>query len=277
MSRIFRFENQDVRLIGTAERPEWIAKDICRVLEISDVSNALKNLDADEKGTHIVRTLGGNQSLLTINESGLYSLVLRSRKPQAKKFKKWVTSEVLPAIRQTGHYSLANPKSQAQTQFPKTAIEIAAECLKEAGISDQQSQLWKLDQYSKYSQGAEKLVFSEAKKLIANGAELPTLPLSPTEVGQRVGEKLGKDALSARKINLLLIECGLQIPIEKISKKSGRKKKVYDLTDLGRQHGHLELTSAKHSDGTVVTQVRWFESVVEILTEYLLLKAQKRD
>ncbi len=121
-----------------------------------------------------------------------------------------------------------------------------------------------------------KLVFSEAKKLIANGAELPTLPLSPTEVGQRVGEKLGKDALSARKINLLLIECGLQIPIEKISKKSGRKKKVYDLTDLGRQHGHLELTTAKHSDGAAVTQVRWFESVVEILSEYLLLKAQKR-
>ena len=278
MGAIFKFENQVIRVVGTAEAPWWVGSDVCAVLEIANNRDALNRLDDDEKDDVVITdTIGRQQTVKAINESGLYSLILTSRKPQAKKFKKWVTSEVLPAIRKTGRYSLANPQSQAQTYLPKTAIEIAAECLKEAGISDQQSQLWKLDQYSKYSQGTEQLVFEEAKKLIASKAELPTLPLSPTEVGQRVGEKLAQDALSARKINLLLIECGLQIPIEKIGKKSGRKKTVYELTDLGRQHGHLELTSARHSDGAAVTQVRWFESVVEILTEYLLLKAQKKN
>lgn len=61
-------------------------------------------LDDDEKGAHIVRTPGGEQEVTIINESGLYSLILRSRKPSAKRFKKWVTSEVLPSIRKTGRY-----------------------------------------------------------------------------------------------------------------------------------------------------------------------------
>ncbi len=64
-------------------------------------------LDDDEKGTQIVRTLGGEQSVSVINESGLYSAILRSRKPEAKAFKKWVTSDVLPSIRKTGSYSAA--------------------------------------------------------------------------------------------------------------------------------------------------------------------------
>ena len=247
MSAIFKFENQEIRVVGTAEDPWWVAADIVAVLE-SDPTQTRK-LDEDEKGLRLIQTLGGKQKMVCVNESGLYSLILTSRKPKAKKFKKWLTSEVLPAIRQTGSYSLATPQSEPQIHFPKTAIEIATECLKEAGISDQQSQLWKLDQYSKYSQGTEQLVFSEAKKLIASKGELVTLPLSPTELGQRVGEKLGQDTISARKINRFLIECGLQIPIEKISKKSGRKKIVYDLTDLGREYGHIELTTAKHSDG----------------------------
>ncbi len=275
MKTIFKFENQVIRVVGTPDAPKWVGADVCAVLEIANNRDALSRLDDDEKDdVVIIDSIGRQQIVKAITESGLYSLVLTSRKPKAKKFKKWLTSEVLPAIRKTGSYSLTTP--QSQTHFPKAAIEIATECLKEAGISEQQSQLWKLDQYSKYSQGTEQLVFSEAKKLIASKGELATLPLSPTELGQRVGEKLGTDTISARKINRFLIECGLQIPIEKISKKSGRKKIVYDLTDLGRQYGHIELTSAKHSDGTVVTQVRWFESVVDILTEYLLINSHKK-
>ena len=98
-------------LIRTVEdvngEPLWIAKDICEVLQYKEVSKTLSKLDDDEKGTTKVRTLGGLQDMICINESGLYSLILRSNKPEAKKFKKWVTSEVLPTIRKTGTYNMS--------------------------------------------------------------------------------------------------------------------------------------------------------------------------
>jgi anti-repressor protein len=81
-----------------------VAKDVCVVLGRSDVSMAISRLDECEKGASIVCTLGGKQKMAVINESGLYSLIMTSRKPEAKAFKKWVTSEVLPSIRKTGSY-----------------------------------------------------------------------------------------------------------------------------------------------------------------------------
>lgn len=84
--------------------PWFVAVDVCRALEIRDTSNAVARLDDDEKGTQIIRTLGGEQEFLVINESGLYSLILTSRKPEAKAFKRWVTHEVLPAIARQGYY-----------------------------------------------------------------------------------------------------------------------------------------------------------------------------
>lgn len=87
--------------------PWFVLTDVCRVLEHSNPSVAADRLDADEKGVSTVYTLGGNQETTIINESGLYSLILTSRKFAAKRFKKWVTSEVLPAIRKTGSYGQA--------------------------------------------------------------------------------------------------------------------------------------------------------------------------
>ncbi|RZI86378.1 MAG: hypothetical protein EOP38_01700 [Rubrivivax sp.] len=82
----------------------FIAKDVCDALDISNPTMALRSLEDDEKGLTTVETLGGVQSLTTVNEPGLYSLVLRSRKPEAKAFKRWVTHAVLPAIRRDGVY-----------------------------------------------------------------------------------------------------------------------------------------------------------------------------
>lgn len=101
----FNFNENEVRVVvGEDGEPWFVAKDICDVLEHSDVSMAIRSLDEDEKGTSIVCTLGGDQQMSIINESGLYALVLRSRKPEAKKFRKWVTVEVLPSIRKHGAY-----------------------------------------------------------------------------------------------------------------------------------------------------------------------------
>ena len=82
--------------------PWFVAADVCRALGLGNSSKAIMPLDDDEKGITISDTLGGKQEMTTINEPGLYSLILRSRKPEAKAFKRWITHEVIPAIRKTG-------------------------------------------------------------------------------------------------------------------------------------------------------------------------------
>jgi prophage antirepressor-like protein len=105
----FNFVSQHVRIVMCGDEPWFVAADVCDALTISNSRMALDRLDDDEKGVSSIDTPGGNQELSIINESGLYSLILTSRKPEAKKFKKWVTSEVLPALRKTGHYEIPRP------------------------------------------------------------------------------------------------------------------------------------------------------------------------
>lgn len=102
---VFNFGAHNVRVILRDGEPWFVAKDVCDALEYSNSRGALADhLDPDEKGVANADTPGGQQQMQVISESGLYALVLRSRKPEARKFAKWVTSEVLPAIRKTGVY-----------------------------------------------------------------------------------------------------------------------------------------------------------------------------
>ncbi|XWN29751.1 MAG: Bro-N domain-containing protein [Devosia sp.] len=103
----FEFEGREVRVTDQWGEPWFVLADVCRTLEITNTRNATARLDEDEKGVQIMDTPGGPQPLTIINESGLYSLILTSRKPEAKRFKKWVTSVVLPSIRKTGQYGSA--------------------------------------------------------------------------------------------------------------------------------------------------------------------------
>lgn len=100
----FSFDKQQVRTLLIEEQPWFVANDVSVALLYSEASAMTRQLDDDEKGLSIVQTPGGAQEMLVINESGLYSAILRSRKAEAKRFKKWVTSEVLPAIRKHGRY-----------------------------------------------------------------------------------------------------------------------------------------------------------------------------
>ena len=102
--QIFNFQEKQVRVISIDGEPWWVAKDVCDILELSDVSMTVARLDEDEKGTSKVCTPGGMQYMTVISESGLYALVVRSNKPEAQKFRKWVTSEILPSIRKHGAY-----------------------------------------------------------------------------------------------------------------------------------------------------------------------------
>lgn len=109
----YQFEGASIRLLQRDGQPWFIAADVADALEYRMASDMVRFLDDDERGTHIVRTPSGDQEMLVISESGLYSAVLRSRKPEAKRFRKWVTSEVLPSIRATGGY--AKPAEPAPT------------------------------------------------------------------------------------------------------------------------------------------------------------------
>lgn len=103
----FDFHGTQVRIVTDADGAPWfVAADVATVLELGNVHSSLATLDDDEKGLRTVETPGGPQSLTAVSEAGLYSLVLRSRKPEAKTFKRWITHEVLPAIRRTGTYSV---------------------------------------------------------------------------------------------------------------------------------------------------------------------------
>ena len=100
----FSFGTQQVRTLVLEDQPWFVANDVSAALFYSEASAMTRHLDDDEKGLSLVQTLGGDQEMLIINESGLYSAILRSRKAEAKRFKKWVTFEVLPAIRKAGSY-----------------------------------------------------------------------------------------------------------------------------------------------------------------------------
>jgi len=104
--KIFEYESeQEIRTIEIDGQIWWVAKDICNALGIADHIQAVEKLDDDERGRYKIPTPSGDQIMLCINEPGLYSLIIRSNKPKAKKFKRWVVHEVIPQIRKTGAYS----------------------------------------------------------------------------------------------------------------------------------------------------------------------------
>ncbi len=129
---IFSFDTHAVRAINCDGEIRFVASDVATALEYRDAEVATRYLDDDEKGYTDLVYPSGTQSVITINESGLYSLILKSRKPEAKRFKKWVTSEVLPAIRKTGTYSTTPRRSKASREAAVWLTE--AEAFNLAGL-----------------------------------------------------------------------------------------------------------------------------------------------
>jgi prophage antirepressor-like protein len=106
--QIFNFGDAEVRTTLINGEPWWVARDVCGILGLADGRKSVELLDTDERNTvPVIDTIGRMQDTTVVNESGLYALIFKSRRKEAKYFKKWVTSEVLPAIRKTGGYTLA--------------------------------------------------------------------------------------------------------------------------------------------------------------------------
>lgn len=112
------FKNTEIRTVNDHGALWFVSGDIAKALGYRDSTAMVRMLDDDEKGTRLVCTHGGDQEMNVINESGMYHALIKSRKPEAKPFRKWVTGEVLPAIRKTGTYTLP------QTITPKQKLKL---------------------------------------------------------------------------------------------------------------------------------------------------------
>lgn len=137
----FVYSGAEVRTVRKDGSPWFVLKDVCGVLGVGNVSDVYARLDTDEKGVGQIDTLGGRQSMNIISESGLYNVILRSDKPEAKPFRKWVTAEVLPAIRRSGGY-IAGQNDLSPAELMAKALKVAEQTLAErdARISSLQVQ-----------------------------------------------------------------------------------------------------------------------------------------
>lgn len=130
----YNFDSSEVRILVRDSEPWFVGKDVASVLGYRNTKDAIsKHVDDEDKGVAKCDSLGGTQQVTIINESGLYSLILRSQLESAKKFKHWVTSEVLPQIRKAGAYAPESPKlyfDSKNTKKPKpklTTIRVGEE------------------------------------------------------------------------------------------------------------------------------------------------------
>jgi prophage antirepressor-like protein len=164
---VFPETNKRVRVLMVDGAPWWVARDVCQVLEMERPDAALRGLDDDEKGAQTVSTPGGDQRMSVISESGLYSMILRSRKAEARAFKRWITGEVLPEIRRTGGYGADRPAFDTPKTFGD-ALLLAAQQWEEleAAKKELEAAAPKVEAADAYFASDKFLLVREAAKLL---------------------------------------------------------------------------------------------------------------
>jgi prophage antirepressor-like protein len=141
---LFSYQSKEVRVTKDENGdPIWNAKDVCEILEI-DVSQT-RRLDEDEKGLREIQTPGGPQNMVFVTEPGLYSMIIRSNKPEAKKFKRWITHEVIPQLRKTGFYDIQLTNLKTLT-FIQSEADAAVRLAETFGFDGNQALLERLSE-----------------------------------------------------------------------------------------------------------------------------------
>lgn len=176
-----------VRAVTLEGEPWFVAADVCRALELERTNRALSRLDDDEKGTHSVSTPGGRQMMSIVSESGLYALVLSSRKPEAKAFKRWITHEVIPSIRKTGGY-IAGQETMDDDQLLANALMVA-----QRKIAERNKQLETAN--AKIQADAPKVLFAETVEKAEGDILVRQLAKLMVQRGYDTGEKRLYDLL----------------------------------------------------------------------------------
>ena len=234
------FEGHTIRVQADDESGDpWFAgKDVCEVLGYKNAAQAIRdNCDEEDISTRYTLTSGGRQELVHINESGLYALIFGSKLDGAKRFKRWVTAEVLPSIRKTGSYG---DTANDNASLPPSPYDIAGKWLLRAGVDVGIAAACVMSQLEANT-GTNMDAF---RKALPSTTE-PVGTLNATEVGKLLG-------LSAKATNAALAAAGLQV-------KSG---KDWAITEAGKAHGSAY---PYNRNGHSSYQLRWVPSVVEVL------------
>lgn len=212
-----------VRIVPVDGELMFVAKDVCDCLEITKHRDAISRLDSDERGSVKLDTPGGKQDIAAINEYGLYNLVLSSRKPEAKEFKRWITHDVIPAIRKTGSYSIVIPQTLPEA-LRAYADEVELHNATKAIVAQQEQQIAEFKPVKDY---VDKILSSKSC-------------LAITQIAADYG-------LSAQELNKILHEAGLQ-------------RKVGDQWILYKQHMAKGFTKSEtftfcRSDGRLDSKI----------------------
>ena len=177
LTNVFHFEKMPVRTVAIDGEPWFVAKDVCAVLEIRNSRDAVGSLDEDEKASVAITDTSSSSretiAVQAISESGLYCLVLRSRKLEAKRFRRWVTREVIPALRKTGYYQIT-AQTNPSTQTPFSLAEVLGLALQSElerqRLSGQVVKLLpKADFYDRVADSGDTFSLGETAKLLKFG------------------------------------------------------------------------------------------------------------
>ena len=235
--QVFSYNGNNVRTVEKNGDIWFVAKDVCDVLGLGNVTEALRNLDDDELTSEILNSGGQGREMRLMSESGVYALVLRSNKPEAKNFSRWVRKEVLPQIRKTGQFSI----NHEQPALPSGVLDGARLIFETAGIKDNQLSL-ALDKVYKSYTGKSALDTGEVDLIAPSKSQL----LTPTQIGSAFG-------LNARRVNEILAGAGLQHKINDMWEPLEPGLKFAVMVDAGK----------KHSNGTPIRQLKWDSSICE--------------
>ena len=250
----FEFEGRGVRTVLRDGEPWFVAKDVCEILDLENVTMALSSLEDDERIT--LNNPEGNPRAgnpLTFNcisESGLYAIVFKSRKENAKKFRKWVTSEVLPQIRKTGRYE-APAASLLPEEIAMRKFKVYHEFVQIAGIEGHAA-LVSADNTLYREEGISLLQVTQIELKTDDQEQIFT----PTKIGEILGFEGRK---GAKRVNSLLAELDFQ----------ERVGDSWVVTEEGKPYAVLLDTGKKHKSGTMVQQIKWKESVIPKLEKLL--------
>jgi prophage antirepressor-like protein len=249
MSQIipFEFESHALRVnLDAAGQPWFVAADVCAALDLPETHKAIARLDDDEKGRNSIPTPGGQQDMSMVNESGLYNLVLGSRKPEAKRFKRWITHEVLPSIRKTGSYASATSVSAlpSPTQDRVSSLLLIGEAV--AKVPGVKHGIAMAATLTCIHENTGLSIETMRRALPAN--DEPIAAMNPTKLGQQLG-------MAARSVNARLAAMGLQLRND---------RDEWELTEAGQAWGEALPYSRNGHSGY---QILWNPAVIDQMKE----------
>jgi len=251
----FHYEGAQIRVLSDSQGDPWfIAADLLASLALD--RKALERLDDDEKGVSSIHTPGGEQAMTIVNEPGLYNLVLGSRKPEAKRFKRWVTHEVLPAIRRTGSYAVPNlastqPALPANKQDSVNALLLIGQAIAQvpgvkAGIAMAATLTCIQENTGLSVETLRRTLPATEEPICSHRAAWRTSRCDATQLGQRLG-------MAARVMNQHLAACGLQL-------RNARDE--WELTERGQEWAEVLPYCRQGHSGY---QLLWNPAVVDVV------------